>query len=297
MSLQIVMALAACASPSGASAARSSRCGRGRSRSSATTSATGAASTPAGARRATARSPPSRPTVHLDAGAYNYTTNKVLGNCHLSVVGPYEVPNATIDSHGVYTNAVAGRGVPRLRRTAGHLRRRDADEQARRRARARPGRAAPSQPASTTGSVGITQTPFPAGVTMPEVARQLRRRRRLGRAAGATADRRVQPVRHASPPQPAAMRHGPRHRLRVQERRLHLRLPRAVRGGDRAARRRRASRAGRPVPRRRRRRPGRPHGVRADGRRGDRCAGGRRQRHVLRHRHRPATPGRRRRRG
>ena len=44
----------------------------------------------------------------LDAGAYNYTTNKVLGNCHLGQAGPYEVPNAHIDSHAVYTNAVPG---------------------------------------------------------------------------------------------------------------------------------------------------------------------------------------------
>ncbi|MEL6984917.1 MAG: molybdopterin cofactor-binding domain-containing protein, partial [Actinomycetota bacterium] len=46
--------------------------------------------------------------VDLDAGAYNYTSNKVLGNLHLSVTGPYEVPNATVDSWAVYTNAVPG---------------------------------------------------------------------------------------------------------------------------------------------------------------------------------------------
>ena len=36
--------------------------------------------------------------VWLDAGAYNYTSNKVLGNLHLSVAGAYNVPNARIDS-------------------------------------------------------------------------------------------------------------------------------------------------------------------------------------------------------
>jgi CO/xanthine dehydrogenase Mo-binding subunit len=46
--------------------------------------------------------------VHLDAGAYNYTSNKVLGNAHLSVAGPYEVPNARIDSKAVYTTTVPG---------------------------------------------------------------------------------------------------------------------------------------------------------------------------------------------
>lgn len=45
---------------------------------------------------------------YLDAGGYNYTTNKVLGNLHLCVAGPYEVPNARIDSYAVYTNAPVG---------------------------------------------------------------------------------------------------------------------------------------------------------------------------------------------
>ena len=44
----------------------------------------------------------------LDAGGYNYTTNKVVGNLHLCVAGPYEVPNARIDSYGVYTNGPVG---------------------------------------------------------------------------------------------------------------------------------------------------------------------------------------------
>jgi CO/xanthine dehydrogenase Mo-binding subunit len=44
----------------------------------------------------------------LDAGAYNYTSNKVLGNLHLSVCGPYDIPNIRVDSHAVFTNAVPG---------------------------------------------------------------------------------------------------------------------------------------------------------------------------------------------
>jgi CO/xanthine dehydrogenase Mo-binding subunit len=47
-------------------------------------------------------------TVILDAGAYNYTSNKVLGNAHLMVNGPYEIPNAHVDSYAVYTNNVPG---------------------------------------------------------------------------------------------------------------------------------------------------------------------------------------------
>jgi CO/xanthine dehydrogenase Mo-binding subunit len=44
----------------------------------------------------------------LDAGAYAYTSTKVLGNAHLMVSGPYEIPNAAIDSYTVYTNNVPG---------------------------------------------------------------------------------------------------------------------------------------------------------------------------------------------
>ncbi|NHZ70592.1 MAG: molybdopterin-dependent oxidoreductase [Proteobacteria bacterium] len=44
----------------------------------------------------------------LDAGAYNYTTNKVLANLHLSLTGPYNVPNVQVDSRAVYTTSVPG---------------------------------------------------------------------------------------------------------------------------------------------------------------------------------------------
>lgn len=44
----------------------------------------------------------------LDAGPYNYTTNKVLGNLHLTVSGPYEIPNLRVNSDAVFTNAVPG---------------------------------------------------------------------------------------------------------------------------------------------------------------------------------------------
>ena len=39
-----------------------------------------------------------------DAGAYAYTSTKVLGNCHLMCTGPYVFPNAHIDTYAVYTN-------------------------------------------------------------------------------------------------------------------------------------------------------------------------------------------------
>jgi CO/xanthine dehydrogenase Mo-binding subunit len=46
--------------------------------------------------------------VVLDSGAYAYTSTKVLGNAHLMVTGPYEIPNAHVDSYAVTTNNVPG---------------------------------------------------------------------------------------------------------------------------------------------------------------------------------------------
>lgn len=47
-------------------------------------------------------------TVLADAGAYAYTTLKVLGNANLMVTGPYYVPAARVDTIGVYTNNPPG---------------------------------------------------------------------------------------------------------------------------------------------------------------------------------------------
>lgn len=46
--------------------------------------------------------------VIADAGAYVYTTNKVLGNLLLTVNGPYRVPNVKTEVLGVYTNNLPG---------------------------------------------------------------------------------------------------------------------------------------------------------------------------------------------
>ena len=43
-----------------------------------------------------------------DAGAYMYTTNKVLGNSTITCTGPYFIPNVKTDVYGVYTNNVPG---------------------------------------------------------------------------------------------------------------------------------------------------------------------------------------------
>jgi len=44
--------------------------------------------------------------VYGDAGAYAYTSTKVMGNAHLMVSGPYYIPNAKVDTYAVYTNNV-----------------------------------------------------------------------------------------------------------------------------------------------------------------------------------------------
>ncbi len=42
--------------------------------------------------------------VVADAGAYAYTSTKVLGNTTMMCVGPYQIPNVTVDTYVVYTN-------------------------------------------------------------------------------------------------------------------------------------------------------------------------------------------------
>jgi len=104
----------------------------------------------------------------LDAGAYNYTSNKVLGNCHLGQSGPYEVPNAKVDSHAVYTNSVPagafrGFGGPQAAFVA--------ECQMNKLANALGIDPIEMRQINSLrdGSIGITQTPMPAGVTMPQV--------------------------------------------------------------------------------------------------------------------------------
>jgi CO/xanthine dehydrogenase Mo-binding subunit len=46
--------------------------------------------------------------VIADAGAYNYTSNKVLGNATLMVSGPYAIEHVWVDAAAVYTNHVPG---------------------------------------------------------------------------------------------------------------------------------------------------------------------------------------------
>ena len=106
--------------------------------------------------------------VMLDAGAYNYTSNKVLGNLHLCVAGPYDIPNASIHSRAIYTTSVPGGafrgfGAPQGAFVAESQMNKMAD-------------ALGIDPIELRlrnvlqeGSLGITQTEMPPGVSMSEV--------------------------------------------------------------------------------------------------------------------------------
>lgn len=107
-------------------------------------------------------------TVIGDAGAYNYTTAKVMANANLMVTGPYEVPNVRIDTYGVATNnipcgAFRGFGGPQGLFAAENQMNKLAD-------------ALGLDPLEMRllntireGSVISVGTPLPAGVSMPEV--------------------------------------------------------------------------------------------------------------------------------
>ena len=215
------------------------RCGRGRSPSSGTTSGTVAASTPASAptrdgtdHRRRGDDPPRRRGVQLhdEQGA------RELPICRSSVRTRSQ--RADRQPRRVHQRR-ARRGVPRVRRPAGHLRRRDPAEQARRRLGLDPVDVR-RRNLIHDGSIGITQTPFPAGVTMPEVARQLRGRRRTGtsRIAGrwrAAGSARSPPL----PPHAPAVRQGRGIACALKNVGFSFGFPERCEADDRAARRRR----------------------------------------------------------
>ncbi len=139
----------------------------------------------------------------LDAGGYNYTTNKVLGNLHLGVAGAYEVPNARIDSHAVYTNAAIGGAFRGFGGPQGAF---VAETQMNKLAEALGLDPVELRRRNTLreGSIGITQTPMPAGVTLPAVIDACAER------AGFTADLPAEPFSPCAtlPAEPDALRRG-----------------------------------------------------------------------------------------
>lgn len=107
-------------------------------------------------------------TVIGDAGGYNYTSTKVLGNANMMVTGPYQVANAQVDTYAVYTNniptgAFRGFGAPQTCFAAEGMMSRLAE-------------ALHIDPITIRlrnsvreGSILTVGTPLPAGVSMPEV--------------------------------------------------------------------------------------------------------------------------------
>ncbi|WP_228845293.1 xanthine dehydrogenase family protein molybdopterin-binding subunit [Phototrophicus methaneseepsis] len=103
-----------------------------------------------------------------DAGAYNYTTTKVMGNANMMASGPYIVENIHIDTYGVYTNnipcgAFRGFGAPQaLLAAEGQMNKLalalDMDPVELR-----------QKNAFREGSITSVGTPLPKGVSMPEV--------------------------------------------------------------------------------------------------------------------------------
>jgi len=106
--------------------------------------------------------------VILDAGAYAYTSTKVLGNANLMVSGPYEIPNAHIDSYAVYTNNVPGGAFRGFGGPQGAF---AAESQMNKLAEALNMDPVELRLKNSLreGSQLTTQTTMPSGVTMPEV--------------------------------------------------------------------------------------------------------------------------------
>jgi CO/xanthine dehydrogenase Mo-binding subunit len=106
--------------------------------------------------------------VYGDAGAYNYTSTKVMANANLMVTGAYEIPNCHIDTWGVLTNniptgAFRGFGAPQALFAAEGMMNRLAA-------------ALNIDPVELRlknsireGSILSVGTPLPPGVSMPEV--------------------------------------------------------------------------------------------------------------------------------
>lgn len=104
----------------------------------------------------------------LDSGSYTYTSPKVLGNANLMVTGPYEIPNAHVDSYAVTTNNIPGGAFRGFGGPQGAF---AAECQMNKLAEA-----LEMDPVELRlinvlreGSLLTTQTPIPKGVTMAEV--------------------------------------------------------------------------------------------------------------------------------
>src|SRR5262249_38117355 len=107
-------------------------------------------------------------TVIGDAGAYAYTTPKVIGNANLTATGPYEIPNIHLDSYGVFTNniptgAFRGFGGPQGAHSAEGQMNKLADALGMDPVELR------ARNVFHEGSILSVGTPLPKGVSIPEV--------------------------------------------------------------------------------------------------------------------------------
>lgn len=135
----------------------------------------------------------------LDAGAYAYTSTKVLGNATLMCVGPYDIPNVWVDARAVYTNnipcgAFRGFGAPQGHFVAETMVNRLADALGMDPVELR------ARNVLREGSLLPTQAPVPPGCSMPEVLE------RLALAAGWRRD----PEKGWQAPPPLSPTEGPR---------------------------------------------------------------------------------------
>ena len=141
----------------------------------------------------------------LDAGSYNCTSNKVLGNAHLTVCGPYKIPHAHVDSIAVYTNncpggAFRGFGGPQGAFVAESQMNKLADAlgldpiEIRRRNLLH------------DGDETVMQTPLPAGVSIAQVVEALSQS--ASQPVSQSPVPSPQSPFHSLPPNPAAIRRG-----------------------------------------------------------------------------------------
>ncbi len=103
-----------------------------------------------------------------DAGAYEYTSPKVLGNATLMCTGPYVFPNAKVDAYTVYTNNVPAGAFRGFGGPQGAF----AAEQQMGKLAAALGLdpvAMRMQNLLTDGAISTVGTPFPPGVTIDQV--------------------------------------------------------------------------------------------------------------------------------
>ncbi len=140
----------------------------------------------------------------LDAGAYNYTSNKVLGNAHLSLAGPYRIPNARIDSRAVYTTSVPGGAFRGFGGPQGAFALETAMNKLAEQLGIDPVEFRMLN-AMVDGDEGITQTVMPEGVTAQEVIEACAHRSEFDHPLGDAAP--FAPVA-SLPPEPASIARG-----------------------------------------------------------------------------------------